>query len=41
MDIIESVAVKGGVELLRVPSSITTEGFYFPLEYTKFRDEFT
>lgn len=37
---IEQVALNGGVELLRVPSSITAEGFYVSLGFEKIRDEF-
>jgi GNAT superfamily N-acetyltransferase len=37
---IESLAVNGGVKLLRVPSSITAEGFYSSLGFTKTRDEY-
>lgn len=37
---IQSVAVNAGVKLLRVPSSITAEGFYSALGFKKIRDEF-
>jgi len=37
---IQSVAVNGGGKLLRVPSSITAEGFYSSLGFEKIRDEF-
>lgn len=37
---LESVATGGGFDLLRVPSSITAEGFYASLGFTKIRDEF-
>jgi GNAT superfamily N-acetyltransferase len=37
---LESVATKGGHELIRVPSSITAEGFYASLGFSKIRDEF-
>lgn len=37
---IQSVAVDEGVKLLRVPSSITAEGFYASLGFKKVRDEF-
>ncbi|WP_224791422.1 GNAT family N-acetyltransferase [Pseudomonas fluorescens] len=37
---IHSVAVSEGVKLLRVPSSITFEGFYASLGFKKVRDEF-
>lgn len=37
---IQSVAVSGGVKILRVPSSITAEGFYASLGFKKYRDEF-
>lgn len=40
MATIESVAVQSGVEQLRVPSSITAQGFYLALGYVKIRDEF-
>ena len=37
---IEFLAVTKGVTLLRVPSSITAEGFYASLGFEKVRDEF-
>jgi len=37
---IESLAAQSGVERLRVPSSITAQGFYRSLGYVKVRDEF-
>lgn len=37
---IQSVAVGVGIKLLRVPSSITAEGFYTSLGFKKVRDEF-
>jgi GNAT superfamily N-acetyltransferase len=37
---IESVAAQNRVERLRVPSSITAQGFYRSLGYVKVRDEF-
>jgi len=40
MAMIQSVAVNAGVKLLRVPSSITAEGFYSSLGFEKVRDEF-
>lgn len=40
MATIESMAVQSGVKLLRVPSSITAEGFYLALGFLKIRDEF-
>lgn len=40
MTTIESKAAQSGVKLLRVPSSITAEGFYRSLGYLKIRDEF-
>ncbi|WP_339461558.1 GNAT family N-acetyltransferase [Pseudomonas sp. EA_105y_Pfl2_R69] len=40
MAMIQSIAVNKGVKLLRVPSSITAEGFYSALGFKKFRDEF-
>lgn len=39
MEVIQSVAVTAGVETLRVPSSITAEGFYASLGFRKIRDE--
>ncbi|MCP2071813.1 UNVERIFIED_ORG: GNAT superfamily N-acetyltransferase [Pseudomonas lini] len=40
MATIESMAAQSGVKLLRVPSSITAEGFYLALGFLKIRDEF-
>jgi N-acetylglutamate synthase-like GNAT family acetyltransferase len=40
MAMIQSVAVNAGVKFLRVPSSITAEGFYSSLGFEKVRDEF-
>jgi N-acetylglutamate synthase-like GNAT family acetyltransferase len=40
MATIESGAVRSGVERLRVPSSITAQGFYSSLGFEKVRDEF-
>jgi N-acetylglutamate synthase-like GNAT family acetyltransferase len=40
MTTIESVAAQNGVETLRVPSSITAQGFYLSLGFEKVRDEF-
>jgi GNAT superfamily N-acetyltransferase len=40
MSSIESLAIKSSVTLLRVPSSITAEGFYVSLGFTKTRDEY-
>lgn len=37
---IQALAVKEGVTVLRVPSSITAEGFYASLGFQKIRDEF-
>lgn len=37
---VESAAAQHGVRQLRVPSSITAEGFYHTLGYRKIRDEF-
>lgn len=37
---IELLAAKDGFELLRVPSSITAQGFYAGLGFIKLRDEF-
>lgn len=37
---IESVARQDGIDLLRVPSSVTAERFYSALGYVKDRDEF-
>lgn len=40
MERVEVLAVRGGVEWLRVPSSVTAEGFYLSLGFTKIQDEF-
>ncbi|MDD1964130.1 GNAT family N-acetyltransferase [Pseudomonas putida] len=40
MAAIESVAVKSGIERLRLPSSITAQGFYLSLGFVKVRDAF-
>jgi N-acetylglutamate synthase-like GNAT family acetyltransferase len=40
MEAIEAEAVNSSVERLCVPSSITAEGFYSSLGFTKVRDEF-
>jgi N-acetylglutamate synthase-like GNAT family acetyltransferase len=40
MGAIESIAAQSGIRLLRVPSSITAEGFYYSLGFVKVRDEF-
>lgn len=40
MAAIESAAARSGLRLLRVPSSITAEGFYYSLGFLKVRDEF-
>ena len=40
MAMLESVASQGGLKHLRVPSSITAEGFYASLGFEKIRDEF-
>lgn len=37
---IESIAAEAKIEVLRVPSSITAEAFYFKLGFRKVRDEF-
>ncbi|WP_415765034.1 GNAT family N-acetyltransferase [Pseudomonas sp. ZB1P45] len=37
---IQSIAIKDGINLLRVPSSITAEGFYASLGFKRIRDEF-
>ena len=37
---IQSIAINAGLNLLRVPSSITAEGFYASLGFEKVRDEF-
>ncbi|MEG0858254.1 MAG: GNAT family N-acetyltransferase [Pseudomonas sp.] len=40
MERVEVVAVRGGVERLRVPSSITAVGFYLSLGFSMVRDEY-
>ncbi|TPG79994.1 GNAT family N-acetyltransferase [Pseudomonas mandelii] len=40
MATLQSVAQDARIEVLRVPSSITAEAFYFKLGYRKVRDEF-
>lgn len=40
MTMIRSSALSDGVSLLRVPSSITAEGFYASLGFRKVRDDF-
>lgn len=40
MAMIRTVAIHRKIETLRVPSSITAEGFYFKLGFRKVRDEF-
>ncbi len=40
MEAIHAAAIRTGVTALRVPSSITAQGFYARLGYRKFRDEF-
>ena len=40
MSTIESVAAQAGLERLRVPSSITAQGFYLALGFVRIRDEF-
>lgn len=40
METLESIAIKEGVQRLRVPSSITAEAFYASLGFEKIRDEF-
>ncbi|OOL36253.1 GNAT family N-acetyltransferase [Pseudomonas sp. FSL W5-0299] len=40
MATIESIAAEAKIEVLRVPSSITAEAFYFKLGFRKVRDEF-
>lgn len=40
MATIESIATEAKIEILRVPSSITAEAFYFKLGFRKVRDEF-
>ncbi|WP_434703264.1 GNAT family N-acetyltransferase [Pseudomonas sp. Z1-12] len=37
---IQSIAINAGLNQLRVPSSITAEGFYASLGFKKVRDEF-
>lgn len=37
---IQSIAINAGLNQLRVPSSITAEGFYASLGFEKVRDEF-
>lgn len=40
METLESVAIKQDLDRLRVPSSITAEGFYASMGFKKIRDEF-
>jgi len=40
MERIQSLAINAGLNQLRVPSSITAEGFYASLGFEKVRDEF-
>jgi GNAT superfamily N-acetyltransferase len=40
MAVIHLAAIDAGIDDLRVPSSITAEGFYAALGYRKIRDEF-
>ncbi|MFJ7283566.1 GNAT family N-acetyltransferase [Pseudomonas sp. NPDC099000] len=40
MATIESIAADAKIEVLRVPSSITAQAFYFKLGFRKVRDEF-
>lgn len=40
MEVIHATAVRSGIGALRVPSSITAQGFYAGLGYQKVRDEF-
>ncbi|RON69676.1 GNAT family N-acetyltransferase [Pseudomonas fluorescens] len=40
MATLESIAIEDGMQSLRVPSSITAEGFYASLGFEKVRDEF-
>lgn len=40
MEQAQAVALSAGINLLRVPSSITAEGFYAALGYKKVRDEY-
>jgi GNAT superfamily N-acetyltransferase len=37
---IQSIAIAGGINELRIPSSITAEGFYASLCFKKVRDVF-
>lgn len=40
MEAVHAAAIRAGVTALRVPSSITAQGFYARLGYRKLRDEF-
>ncbi|PYC17632.1 GNAT family N-acetyltransferase [Pseudomonas mosselii] len=40
MEAIHAAAIRAGITALRVPSSITAQGFYARLGYQKLRDEF-
>ncbi|MBK5373853.1 MULTISPECIES: GNAT family N-acetyltransferase [unclassified Pseudomonas] len=40
MEQLQTVALSAGIDLLRVPSSITAEGFYAALGFKKVRDEY-
>ncbi|MHA6195044.1 N-acetyltransferase family protein [Pseudomonas wadenswilerensis] len=40
MEVVHAAARSAGIESLRVPSSITAEGFYEGLGYWRIRDEF-
>lgn len=40
MEVVHATAVSSGIDTLRVPSSITAQGFYASLGYKKVRDEF-
>jgi len=40
MERIQTVALSAGIDSLRVPSSITAEGFYAALGFKKVRDEY-
>lgn len=40
METVHAAAIRAGVTALRVPSSITAQGFYARLGYRKLRDEF-
>lgn len=40
MAMIETLAIEAKINVLRVPSSITAEGFYIKLGFRKVRDEF-